>query len=170
MDTARVRLRRLDEDLIAALLDEAVEQAEPGEVMPPVPGPPGWTADRKAAFLAFHHEWAATPTTYAILLDDRVVGAARLRPGPDGEFETGLWLGRAHRGLGVGRVVAELLVALARAGGAVRLTASTTEANTAVRRLLSDAGADTTRVDPPRPDGDTIEATLDLNPPPAPDH
>jgi len=170
VDTARVRLRRLDEDLIAALLDEAVEEAEPGEVMPPVPGPPGWTADRKAAFLAFHHEWAATPTTYAILLDDRVVGAARLRPGPTGEFETGLWLGRAHRGLGVGRVVAELLVALARADGAGRLTATTTEANTAARRLLAAVGADTTRARAPHPNGDTLEATLDVTPPQAPEH
>ncbi|MYW04114.1 GNAT family N-acetyltransferase, partial [Streptomyces sp. SID3343] len=93
-----MRLLRLDEDLTTALLDAAVADADPLEVMPPVDGPPGWTADRRAAFLAFHHEWAATPTTYAILVDGRVVGAARLQPAPAGGLETGLWIGRSYRG------------------------------------------------------------------------
>ncbi|MET7305091.1 GNAT family N-acetyltransferase [Embleya sp. NPDC005575] len=166
MDNARVRLRRLDEDLLAALLDTAVTDADPAEVMPAVPGPPGWTTDRRAAFLAFHHEWAATPTTYAILVADRVVGAARLQPAPktpDDALETGLWIGRSHRGRGIGHAVVALLRAEAKAQGASRIVASTTEANTAAQRLLTTAGAELHQLPEPTLDGDTIEATLDVD-------
>lgn len=158
-----MRLHRLDEDLLAALLDTAVADADPLEVMPPVDGPPGWTADRRAAFLAFHHEWAATPTTYAILVADRVVGAARLQPGPDGALETGLWIGRSHRGQGVGSAVVALLRAEAESQGAPRIVASTTDANTAAQRLLTGAGARVHHRAHPHPNGDTIDATLDLD-------
>ncbi|WP_439675274.1 GNAT family N-acetyltransferase [Embleya sp. MST-111070] len=163
MDGFRVVLRRLDEALLASLLDAAVRGAEPGEVMPVEAGAAGWTADRRAAFLAFHHEWAATPTTYAILVDDVVVGAARLQPTPDGDLETGLWIGREHRGRGVGRAVVALLRAEARAQGAPRVVATTTDANTAARRLLTGAGAHLHTRATPTPDGDTIEATLDID-------
>ncbi|MFE2872391.1 GNAT family N-acetyltransferase [Embleya sp. NPDC059259] len=166
MDNARVQLRRLDEDLLTALLDAAVADADPTEVMPPVPGPPGWTADRRAAFLAFHHEWAATPTTYAILVAGHVVGAARLQPAPeapDDALETGLWIGRSHRGRGVGHAVLALLRTEAKSQGATRIVATTTEANTAARRLLATAGADLRPRTTPTPNGDTVEATLPLD-------
>ncbi|MFI6586700.1 GNAT family N-acetyltransferase [Embleya sp. NPDC050493] len=166
MDNARVQLRRLDEDLTAALLDAAVADADPAEVMPAVPGPPGWTADRRAAFLAFHHEWAATPTTYAILVADRVVGAARLQPAPeapDDALEAGLWIGRSHRGQGIGHAVVALLRTEAKSQGATRIVASTTETNTAAQRLLTTAGADLHHRPTPDPNGDTIEATLDVD-------
>ncbi|GCE02400.1 GNAT family N-acetyltransferase [Embleya hyalina] len=163
MDDFRVVLRPLDEESTASLLDAAVCGAEPEEVMPAVVGAPGWTAERRAAFLAFHHEWAATPTTYAILVDDTVVGAARLQPTPDGDLETGLWIGREHRGRGVGRAVVALLRAEARSQGAPRVVATTTDANTAARRLLTGAGAHLRTRATPTAHGDTIEATLDID-------
>lgn len=163
VDNARVQLRRLDEDLLAALLDTAVTDADPSEVMPAVPGPPGWTADRRAAFLAFHHEWAATPTTYAILVAGQVVGAARLQPTPDGALEAGLWIGRSHRGQGVGHAVVALLRAEAKAQGASRIVASTTDTNTAAQRLLTTGGAELRHRAEPDANGDTIEATLDVD-------
>ncbi|MBW1596285.1 GNAT family N-acetyltransferase [Streptomyces sp. JJ38] len=163
-----VILRRLDEALLPALLEAAVAGADPVEVMPPVPGPPGWTAERRAAFLGFHRSrsrgLAAAPveTTYAVLVGGRVVGAARLCPEPpgpvpqgaapgsggpgptaSGAVEAGVWLGRSARGAGVGRAVLGGLVAEARAAGFAELVAHTTPDNTGARRLLEGCGART---------------------------
>ncbi|WP_212732706.1 hypothetical protein [Streptomyces oceani] len=46
--------RRLDEGLLQDLLDVAVAEAEPDEVMPTVAGPAGWTGERRTAFSRFH--------------------------------------------------------------------------------------------------------------------
>ncbi|MCZ7415382.1 MULTISPECIES: GNAT family N-acetyltransferase [unclassified Streptomyces] len=160
-----VILRRLDETLLSALLEAAVADADPVEVMPPVPGPPGWTAERRAAFLRFHRSrsrgLAAAPveTTYAVLVGWRVVGAARLCPespkppeppgpvpepgasGAPGAVEAGVWLGRSARGAGVGRAVLAGLTAEARAAGFAELVAHTTPDNAGARRLLEGCGA-----------------------------
>ena len=50
----RVRLRPLTEEGLAELLEVAVADAEPAEVLAPVAGSPGWTAERRRAFLEFH--------------------------------------------------------------------------------------------------------------------
>ena len=69
---ADVTLRQLDETLLRGLLDAAVADADPDEVMPPVAGPDGWTDERQAAFLSFHQSrsLATEPieATYAILV------------------------------------------------------------------------------------------------------
>ncbi|MBV9846761.1 MAG: GNAT family N-acetyltransferase [Kutzneria sp.] len=141
-----VRLRELDEHLLAELLATAVAEADPPEVMPPGDGPPGWTRQRQQAFLQFHRErsiGADTPveTTYAIELDSTVVGAARLEP-VGTAVEAGIWIGRSWRGSGVGRAVIVELLAAARAIGAVRFIAVTTPGNLAARKLLASLGAD----------------------------
>ncbi|MEJ8280485.1 GNAT family N-acetyltransferase [Pseudonocardia spirodelae] len=147
-------LRRLDELLLAALCDAAVAGADPDEVMPPVPGPPGWTARRRSAFLAFHRERsvataAPVETTWAVLVDGAVAGAARLEPVPGGT-EAGLWLVRGQRGRGVGSAVLTML----RHRAAGPLLAETTTGNAAATAVLRRAGAVTAV------DGDAVHATL----------
>ncbi|NKY59490.1 GNAT family N-acetyltransferase [Nocardia flavorosea] len=144
---SEVTLRRLDEDLLQGLLDVAVTDADPREVMPPVAGPAGWTGEHRTAFLRFHRSrsLSAEPveSTYAIVVGDTVVGAARLCPmeGPSRAAEAGVWIGRSHRGSGVGGAVLRHLLALARADGFDSLFASTTPDNTAAQRVLAAMGA-----------------------------
>ncbi|WP_431950558.1 N-acetyltransferase family protein [Nocardia lijiangensis] len=135
-----VELSELSEDNLALLLDAAVADADPLEVMAPVAGPPGWTARRKEAFLAFHRDRALHPTcpnerTFVITVGGRVVGAARLEPHGE-EVEAGIWIGRSHRGRGIGGRVAARLRELAARSGARRVTAVTTPDNIAARRII----------------------------------
>ncbi|WP_431784466.1 GNAT family N-acetyltransferase [Streptomyces chumphonensis] len=172
-----VQLRPLDAALLSALLEAAVADADPEEVMPPVPGPPGWNDARREAFLRFHRErargLAADPveTTYAVLLAGsrgegsdgrgaRVVGAARLCPVPSGagEAEAGLWLGRSVRRTGVGGAAFRLLVEEARAAGRSGVVAATTPGHHDARRLLAALGARMTVT------ADAVEAHLSLLP------
>ncbi|MEU2281464.1 GNAT family N-acetyltransferase [Streptomyces sp. NPDC013178] len=157
-----VSLHPLDEGLLRELLHAAVEDADPAEVMPPVPGPDGWTPERQAAFVRFHasRSLAADPVeaTFAVVVGERVAGAARLCPleGPAGAVEAGVWIGRSYRGVGVGRAVLGCLVDRARADGFDVLFVSTTPDNTAVRALMAGIGVDLVR------DGDVATAWVDL--------
>ncbi|MFJ6699415.1 GNAT family N-acetyltransferase [Streptomyces sp. NPDC091272] len=157
-----VTLRRLDEVLLQDLLDAAVVDADPDEVMPPVAGAAGWTGERRTAFLRFHRSrsLSAEPveSTYAIVVGDAVVGAARLYPleGPRHAVEAGVWIGRSHRGSGVGSAVLRHLLVLARTDGFDSLFVSTTSGNTAVQRLLAAMDVDLVR------EGDSVTAWVDL--------
>ncbi|MCX0274046.1 GNAT family N-acetyltransferase [Nocardia zapadnayensis] len=136
-----IELEPLTENNLGALLAAAVADADPSEVMPPVvAGEPGWTAQRKHAFLEFHRGRALraeepVELTYVITVDGRAVGAARLEYQGD-SFEAGVWIGRSHRRRGVGRAVAGKLRIAAAAAGVRRIVAVTTGDNTAARRLL----------------------------------
>lgn len=141
------------------LLAAAVADADPLEVMPPVPGSSGWDASSEQAFLEFHRGRAlrdGTPVeyTYVITVGGRVVGAARLEPGEHG-VEAGVWIGRSRRGQGIGGAVAEQLRVAAIEIGARRVVAVTTVGNIAARKLLAAAA--------PTIDGDTVTATVDLD-------
>ncbi|MFJ4880842.1 GNAT family N-acetyltransferase [Streptomyces sp. NPDC088745] len=157
-----VTLRQLDEDLLRDLLDVAVAEADPHEVMPPVAGPAGWTAERRTAFLRFHQSrsLSADPVeaTYVIVVGDAVVGAARLCPleGAKRAVEAGVWIGRSYRGSGVGGAVLSHLLTLACADGFDSLFLSTTPDNTASQRLLSALGVDVVH------EGDAVTAWVDL--------
>ncbi|WP_280417160.1 GNAT family N-acetyltransferase [Nocardia carnea] len=157
-----VILRRLDEDLLQELLDVAVVDADPHEVMPPVAGPAGWTGERRTAFLRFHRSrsLSAEPveSTYAIVVGDSVAGAARLCPveGLRCAAEAGVWIGRSHRGSGVGGAVLRHLLDLARADGFDSLFVSTTPENTASQRVLAAMGVDLVG------EGDSVTAWIDL--------
>ncbi|MBB5132907.1 RimJ/RimL family protein N-acetyltransferase [Thermocatellispora tengchongensis] len=159
-----VKLPRLDESLLPELLECAVADADPLEVMPPVEGPGGWTGERRRAFLRFHRSRALAPEpvedTYVILVTGRAAGAARLCPLDDARdaVEAGIWIGRSHRGQGVGTAVLRQLVGLARARGARRLFASTTAGNTPMREILAGLGATLTQT------GDEVAAWVDLRP------
>ncbi|MFV0126501.1 GNAT family N-acetyltransferase [Streptomyces sp. HMX112] len=157
-----VTLRPLDRALLMALLRTAVEDADPAEVMPPVPGPGGWTPGRRAAFVRFHESrsLAAEPveSTFAVVVGERVVGAARLCPleTTAGAVEAGVWIGRSHRGRGVGGAVVRGLLERARGSGFDTLFLRTTPDNTAVRALTAGIGVELVQ------EGDAATAWVDL--------
>ncbi|WP_039827111.1 GNAT family N-acetyltransferase [Nocardia testacea] len=147
------RLLPLTENNLHLLLERAVADADPLEVMPPVPGTTGWDPTARAAFLEFHRSRSvATPrpveSTYVIVVDEQIVGAARLEPLDEGRVEVGAWIGRSRRGGGIGAAIMDQLLTLARDSGARQLVACTTAANRAACRLLDRAGADLTVTGP----------------------
>jgi RimJ/RimL family protein N-acetyltransferase len=135
-----VTLRPVDEDLLPRILDVAVAGADPEEVMPAVPGPPGWTPERRAAF-ADHHR--STPgTSYAIMTGEEIVGATRLTPAEaPGAAEAGIWLTRSVRGQGHGIEALHLLIEEARNQGTTALVVETNAANPAAVAALRAMGA-----------------------------
>ncbi|WP_406859044.1 GNAT family N-acetyltransferase [Streptomyces sp. HUAS MG47] len=143
-----VDLRRVNQDSLEDLLAVAVADAAPDEVMPPVAGPPGWTAGRQEAFRDWHrarYGGLAGPlreSTFTIRYDGAVVGSARLalRDGDD-VLETGMWLGRSHRGRGIGTAALRLLLAEAARAGARAVVADTKTHNTAALGALRRNGA-----------------------------
>jgi RimJ/RimL family protein N-acetyltransferase len=151
-----VTLHPLDRARLQDLLNAAVEDADPLEVMPPVPGPGAWTPQRRSAFVRFHESRSLSvhpvETTFVIDVSGRVVGAARLCPveGQDGTVEAGVWIGRSHRGVGVGAAVLQLLLDQARAQGCDQVYVSTTPQNGAVRALMDGIGVELV------PDGDDL--------------
>ena len=129
-----VTLRPIDEEVLAELLTLAVADAAPEEVMPVMAGPPGWTAPRREAFLAFHRERRdglagdRRELGLAIVAERRLVGVARLAALEVPEtYEAGIWLGRSARGRGVGSAALRALVAEAGAIGAAAVVAYTTQ-------------------------------------------
>ncbi|WP_239154086.1 GNAT family N-acetyltransferase [Amycolatopsis sp. FDAARGOS 1241] len=161
---SEIVLTPLDEPALHRLLEAAVADADPREVMPPVDGPPGWTRARREAFLALHRRRSLDPdtaieTTWVVEVGGRAAGAARLRPVHSTSsvaVEAGVWLCRSVRGRGIGKRVTEVPLEAARDGGAARFIASTTVADTAGRRLLSGAGADLDVR------GEDVDASLEL--------
>ncbi|WP_290049882.1 GNAT family N-acetyltransferase [Amycolatopsis solani] len=156
-----ITLTPLDEPALARLLEAAVAGADPLDVMPPVGGPPGWTATRRSAFLEFHrgrslNAATAVERTWVVDADGTAVGAARLERHGDA-VEAGIWLSRDARGRGIGREVTRLLLTEARASDATRFTASTTPGNTGARSLLAGLGAALTT------DGDEVRAEVQLS-------
>ncbi|QIJ60758.1 GNAT family N-acetyltransferase [Streptomyces sp. JB150] len=144
----RVQVLRVDEGNLDRLLAVAVGDAAPEEVMPPVAGGPGWTTERQAAFRAWHRARRAGlagplgESTYVITYEGEVVGSARLalREGHD-VLETGMWLGRTHRGRGIGTATVRLLLDEAAGAGARAVVADTTTHNTSALAALRGNGA-----------------------------
>lgn len=141
-----VRLLPVDDDVLERLLATAVRDAEPAEVMPPVAGPAGWTAERQDAFRAFHRERRdglagdAHEITFAVAADGQIVGSARLERKTPSVLEAGLWLGRSARGHGIGTTVMPILIEEASKAGAVTVVAETTTVNLAARGVLGHSG------------------------------
>jgi RimJ/RimL family protein N-acetyltransferase len=146
--TSSVRLTAIDnEEIVDALLTVAVAEAEPTDVMPPVAGPPGWTAERREAFRAFHrtfYEGLVGPNRtimFGVVVADQLVGMIRLRRRDVESVETGMWLGRSARGRGIGTAALRAVVAEATAVGARTMVAETTSANHAALAALRRCGA-----------------------------
>ena len=147
--TGHVRLEPVDEGNLEALLSVAAAEADPAEVMPPVVAPPGWSEARREAFRAFHRQHYAGldgPThtiMYAILVGGDVLGMIRMaRRAEPGTVETGMWLGRSARGLGLGATALRALLAEAERIGARRVVAETTVQNEPALSLLRRCGAE----------------------------
>ncbi len=162
---ADVELCAVDEEGLEQLLRVAVTHAEPEDTMPPVPGPPGWTDERRAAFCEHHRaRWAGLDgpggeATYAVRAGDQVVGAARLarRAAPESTtLEAGVWVADSLRGRGLGTAVLSALIDAAADAGATRIVAETTTANAGAVGILRACGA---VLSPPGPDG-AIHAEL----------
>ncbi|QNP75496.1 GNAT family N-acetyltransferase [Streptomyces roseirectus] len=142
-----MEVRRVDEDSLEGLLAVAVEDAAPEEVMPPVAGPPGWTALRRDAFRDWHRSrfpGLAGPlgeSTFTVVDDGVPVGSARLALRGEGVLETGMWLGRSHRGRGIGTAALRLLLDEAARAGARVVVADTTADNSAALGVLRRSGA-----------------------------
>ena len=139
-DMSTVTLQPVDENLLPRLLDLAVADADPNEVMPPEPGSSRWTDARRAAFTDYYRP--GDGRVYAVLIDGRIAGAARLSPAEaPGVVEAGLWLSRSERGKGHGTAALSLLVDEARAHGASALIAQTEASNSPAVAALRTLGA-----------------------------
>lgn len=163
-----VRLEPVDERNLEPLLSVAAAEAEPGDVMPPVEAPAGWSHARREAFREFHRAsfgGLAGPTRtqmYAILVGGEVVGMIRMaRRDEPGTVETGMWLGRSARGQGVGAAALRELLNEAAAAGMRLVVAETTRDNSGAIAVLEKCGAKL------REDGDRVHAEicLDSTPP-----
>jgi RimJ/RimL family protein N-acetyltransferase len=145
-------LRPIDDALLERLVDLAVAQTEPDETMPAVPGPPGWTEARRAAFRDRHRRSA-----HAILLDEDVIGAVRFVPAEaPGAVQAAIWLARTARGKGYGTEAGRLSIDEARANGVTALIAETTAANAPSIGILRSLGAKLWE----DPDTGAVHATL----------
>lgn len=149
-----VALRPIDDETLDTLVRVAVDDADPDEVMPPSAGPPGWTRARRQAFRQFHRARRAgldaphRELGLAIVAKGEVVGVARLRRRDGGEYEIGAWIGRSHRGQGVGTAALAELMSIAVAWGATHLVADTTSANAAALAVLRHHDAVLSEPDP----------------------
>ncbi|MEV0806979.1 GNAT family N-acetyltransferase [Micromonospora sp. NPDC050200] len=146
--TGAVRLEQVNEQNLEPLLSVAVAEAEPGDVMPPVEAPAGWSAARREAFREFHRASFAGldgPTRtrmYAIVGGGEVVGMVRMRRCEEpGVVETGMWLGRSARGQGLGVGALRELLNEAAAAGMRAVVADTTRDNIGAVQVLKKCGA-----------------------------
>jgi RimJ/RimL family protein N-acetyltransferase len=159
-----VALQPIDDETLEAVLRVAVDDAEPDEVMPPSPGMPGWTEQRKHAFRAYHNgrrrglDGPEHELGLAIVAAGEVAGVARLRRRDGDRFEIGLWIGRSRRGRGVGTATLGALRALAETLGGIELVADTTADNLGMLAVLRRHEAD---MAPPDEQGH-VEARLEL--------
>lgn len=143
-----VRLEPVDERNLEPLLSVAAAEAEPGEVMPPVEAPAGWSLARREAFREFHRASFAGldgPTgsqMYAILVGGEVVGMIRMtRCDEPGTVETGMWLGLSARGQGIGAAALRELLNVAARVGMRAVVAETTSDNIGALAVLEKCGA-----------------------------
>ncbi|MEH1099671.1 GNAT family N-acetyltransferase [Micromonospora sp. CPCC 205561] len=162
-----VRLEPVDEQNLEPLLSVAAAEAEPGDVMPPVEAPAGWSHARRDAFREFHRasfaglEGPTGTRMYAILAGGEVVGMIRmtLRDEP-GTVESGMWLGRSARGQGIGVAALRELLNEAAAAGMRLVVAETTADNRGAVSVLRKCGAKL------REDGAKVHAEICLDSPP----
>lgn len=159
--TGQVRLTPVDEQTLEPLLSVAVAETEPAEVMPPVPGPAGWSLARRQAFREFHRahfgglDGPTRTVMYAIVIGADVVGMIRMSRTDDPDtVETGMWLGKSARGQGIGVAALRALLTEAARAGARSVVANTTTGNVAALGALTRCGAVIRR------DGDAARAEL----------
>lgn len=164
---SRVELVAVDQSLLESLIEVATTDAAADEVTPPVTSGPSWTPARIAWLRDFHVarraglDGPAGEATWAVTLDQRVVGSVRLqRTEQSGALETGVWLTRSSRGRGVGRAAVEAVLRKAIALDFTSVCARTTAGNSGALRVLKDLGFDLASTDDDR----SVRALLVLRP------
>lgn len=157
----------VDQAMLERLVEVATTDASADEVTPPLTPGSSWTPTRIAWLRDFHVDRRAgldSPVgeaTWAITLDQRVVGSVRLqRTEVLGTLETGVWLNRSSRGHGVGRAAVQAVLREATRLGFTSVCARTTASNDGALRVLKRLGFDITTAD----DGRGINALLVLQP------
>jgi RimJ/RimL family protein N-acetyltransferase len=143
-----VELLPLDDELIDRLLEVAIADAEPEEVMPPVADGHGWSATRREAFRTFLYERRGgfsgphREVHFAVLSDGEIVGFARLaRRSEPGVLETGTWIAHSKRNIGIGSALIGVLLQRTAIEGATVMVAETTTTNHAALAILRRHGA-----------------------------
>lgn len=135
-----VTLQPVDENLLPGLLELAVTDTDPYEVVSGESEAPGWTTERRAAFQETHRP--AGGAAYAVLVDGRPVGGARITPAEaPGALQAYVWLARSARGKGYSTKAFCLLIDEARAHGASAIIAETGISNLPAVCMLRSLGA-----------------------------
>lgn len=141
-----VTLEPVDEPTLDRLVAAAVHDADADEVTPPSAGE-GWSDARIAWLRDFHRDrraglaGPAAEATWAVVVDGRVVGGARLqRDARQDTLNAGLWLVRSVRNQGVGHRVLERLLEAAAEAEARTIHATTRRTNHAALAVLRRAG------------------------------
>lgn len=150
-DGFTVALVTVTDDVLEQLVQAAMSDADADEVTPNLTPGGGWTPARVAWLRSFHRDRAgglsgpAGEATWAVLVNDRVAGATRLKQtATHGWLEVGIWLTRNARGQGVGHRAIIAAMDEASALGAHYLTADTTAGNTRAITMLRRLGFDLT--------------------------
>jgi RimJ/RimL family protein N-acetyltransferase len=135
-----VTLQPVDQNLLPRLLEIAVTDTEPHEVMPDLPGPSQWTDARRTAFMDYHRP--ADGAAYAVLVDGQLIGAVRIIPAEaPGAVQAHIWLRHSARGKAHSTEALCVLIDEARARGASALVAETHVSNQAAVSMLRTLGA-----------------------------
>lgn len=142
-----VSLVDVGEDVLERLLALAVRDADADDVTPRVGNGTGWNPERISWFREYHRravglDGPARQKSWAIRCAGGLAGSIRLRWTGPGTVETGLWLARGCRGMGIGRESLRQVTVQAAAAGAAALVADTTAGNSAALALLRAAGAE----------------------------
>jgi len=163
----QVALVAVDDAVLEQLVEAAITDASADDVTPTLTADPAWTPTRTAWLRDFHRDrrdgldGPARETTWAITLDQQVVGSVRLqRTERAGLLETGVWLTRGIRGHGVGRAAMAAALREAAALGFTSIRAETTASNAGALTLLERLGFDLAPAD----DGRNVRALLVFKP------
>lgn len=111
-----VELLELDHDIIERVVQVAVNDAAPGDVMPPTPAQ-SWTLGTQKAYsdcLGQRVDQAPDEWTWVILVRGDIAGLLRLQRRTDGAHEVFTWLGRSWRRQGIARAALGILRGMAR--------------------------------------------------------
>lgn len=160
----------VDDPILEQLVHAATSDASADEVTPPATPGGTWTAARVRWLRDFHRDrragldGAAREATWAVVVDDDVVGSVRLKRTDEPDvLETGIWLTRRARGRGLGRAVMAAVLQQAVALGAGRVRADTAAGNDAAVAVLTRLGFTLTAAD----DSQDVHALISLPAPPS---
>ncbi|TFV90269.1 GNAT family N-acetyltransferase [Blastococcus sp. CT_GayMR20] len=151
-----MRLRPVDDAVLAEMVRAALGDAAPDEVTPMLTPGNTWTPERVEWLTRFHADrragldGPAGEATWAVEVDGDVAGAVRLkRTAEPGVLETGIWLARGVRGRGAGRRAIAAVLAQAAVLGGREVRVETGRGNQGALAILrglgfecSDAGGD----------------------------